>query len=76
MLGKWVLQSSNGLGGGWAVDAKGMGAYRQSRSVGLKGSEMPEGNLLESMAELCIAVAAAALTGGSCGSCMLGSNFI
>lgn len=73
VVGKWVLKSSRGeAGGGWAEAGENvMGPYRHSRSVGLKGSDMPEGSRLESMPPA--PAPPELLTGGSW---MLGSSFI
>lgn len=74
LAGRWVLKSRRGLGGGCAAGGKLIGGpywARQSKSVGLKGSDMPGGSR-----ESIPVTPPAAETGGSCGSWIVGSNFI
>lgn len=64
LAGKCVLKSSNGLGGGCVVGGKFiLGPYRQSKSVGLKGNDIPGGSR-----ESIPVNPLAAETGGNCGN--------
>lgn len=69
--GRWVLKSSRGLGGGWVGGKLIVGPYRHSKSVGLKGSDIPGGRR-----ESIPVIPPAEDTGGSCGNWIDGSSFI